>query len=149
MASCANVSRVVSRNVNSLRAMSTHTVGTKISVSVMDRNFIKALGGSIRRKGISVRALGATYHHVLRTGCGLKLFSGPCGCYSPGHPTHSVFAGTRHSTTHEVTTRDFILLGGSDPSNGPGKGPLLPFGPGKGVTIVNPLTGDQDGVPNA
>lgn len=141
MASCAKVSRVVSRNVNSLRAISTHTVGTKMSVSVIDSNFIDALGGSVRRKGISVVALGATYHHVLRTGCGLKLFSGPCGCYSPGHPTHSVFAHSRQSTTHHVTSRDFILLGGS--------GRALPLGTAKAVTIVNPLTSAQTGVPNA
>lgn len=136
--------------------MTTHTIGTKMSVSVIDSTFMKALGRSIRRKGMSVRAVSATYHLVLRTGCGLKLFTGPCGCYSLGHPTHSVFAPRRHTMTHHVTKRDFILLGGrpsaSETKSGPSKDairPMLPLGVRNGVTMVNPLTSAHAGVPKA
>lgn len=102
---------------------------------------MNALGGSLARKGIARRTVGTTYHHVLRTGCGLNLFSGPCGCYSIGHTGGRVFAGRRHTITHGVTSRDLILLGGR---NG-----ILPLTGGNAVTIMNPLTSDHDGVPNA
>lgn len=140
MASCGSVTRVSSRNITPLGRTSVHTLRTKASVSVISYKFLGALRRSLGRTGMARRRVGVTYHHMLRTGCGLKLFSGPCGCYSTLHTGRGLCAPRRHSTTHTVTTRAFILLGGS--------GGLLPLRRGNEVTLVNPVTSTHGGVYN-
>lgn len=132
------MTRVSSRNITPLGRTSVHTLRTKASVSVISYNFLGALRRSLGRKGIARRRVGTTYHHILRTGCGLKLFSSPCGCYSALHAQRGLCATRRHSSTHAVTARAFILLGGSRR--------LLPLSVGKGVTLVNPVTSTHGGV---
>lgn len=126
------MTRVVTRNFTTSSGRTTvGTIGTNISVRVIDCAFIGRLPRLVGRNGIGGSTVSSTIQGVLHVGFQLKLFSGPC--ISRGQ-VRRLCTPSRLRTTGRTTIRSTVLLGG--------RGRALPLRSSMGaITIMNPVTG--------
>lgn len=119
----------------------TGTLGTNLSVRVMDAYCLACLGRLIRRKGMGRDILSSTMQHVLRGGCRLKLFRSPFHCYGPRETTEVLGTPRIHGTSLHVTRHSIMLLRGERS--------ILPLATrAEGVTLVKKLSGSRCSVTN-